>query len=44
MIAKCNAKDCKYNKVGICEKDEIEIDNVSAYDINSAECMNYDKE
>lgn len=43
MLVKCNAKDCRYNNVGICRKDEIEIDKISAYDDNSAECVDYEK-
>jgi hypothetical protein len=43
MVVRCNAKDCRYNSVGICTKDEIEIDKVSAYDTNAAECIDYEK-
>lgn len=44
MIVKCNAKDCRYNNVGICGKDEIELDKANAYDTNSVECIDYEKE
>lgn len=44
MIVKCFAKDCIYNTENVCTKDEIEVCTVSAYDNNSAECMDYEKE
>lgn len=43
MAVKCNAKDCRYNSVGICAKDKIEISKSNAYDTNSAECIDYEK-
>lgn len=44
MIVKCFSKDCIYNSENICTKDEIEVRKVSAYDANSSECMDYEKE
>lgn len=43
MEIKCLVKDCKYNINNTCNKEEIEICKVSAYDENSAECIDYEK-
>ena len=42
MVLTCYA-DCIYNKDNTCNKDKIEIRKVSAYDEDSAECMDYEK-
>lgn len=42
MIIKCHIKDCKYNNKNKCSKEEIEIMKVSAYDADSAECLDYE--
>ncbi|WP_300384708.1 DUF1540 domain-containing protein [Clostridium sp.] len=43
MIVKCYVKDCIYNSENTCSKEEIEIMKVSAYDLDSAECMEYEE-
>ncbi len=44
MIIKCHVEDCKYNYKNTCTKGEIEIMKISAYDDNSAECLDYENE
>lgn len=41
MNVKCHAIDCLYNIKKSCSKEEIEIMKLSAYDEDSAECLNY---
>lgn len=43
MIVKCFVEDCIYNTENFCTKDEIEIYTISAYDTDSAECLDYEK-
>lgn len=41
MEVKCDVKDCRYNKTNKCTRNEIEVMKISAYDEDSAECLNY---
>ena len=43
MIVKCHIEDCVYNLKNTCNKEEIEIMKVSAYDEDSAECLDYEE-
>lgn len=40
----CHIKDCVNNKEGHCSKDKIEIMSISSYDIDNAECLDYETE
>ncbi len=44
MLVKCYVEDCKYNNENRCNKEEIEIMKISAYDDDSAECLDYEQE
>lgn len=43
MVVKCHVADCIYNYKYYCNKEEIEIKKVNAYDDDSAECLDYEK-